>query len=766
VIGPERFARRTARSVRPLGCEIEWCEPALLAHALAAASSEVIVARSGAWLARAANLPVHPAGGEWLAVGARIGDASWRRALAGCGGDFSRLRWWQRMPPAPPVMLLSRDCARAAAPFFANGVADAWHALLRAGIRVVHLPELDAHLTGQLRVLQLVTTIQIGGAERVTLDLAAELPSHGVASCVATLGAPARATFPAPPGLVDLSGVRNSPEARAEAVLRIAREFGADLVHAHLIRGSEAAAISAAGLPLVLTAHNLPPGWPPGFDELRPADSALLIGCSRAVELELRRAVPAIPARTVWNGIAPRPAAVAGRRKDLRVLILANPRAQKRLDLVPAIAHALAALLAPRPVRFILAGADAAASEDAAAAIDALDAAIVRHGVSDLIVRRGLVTDTAALFADADVLLSVSAYEGLSLAHLEALAAGLPVVATDAGGTREIAAQSGAVTLLPLDVTAENCAEALAEAAARRGEIPVRLPKSFTRHAMVRRAAWLYPRALARVTRNARPEGLWLVTNNFSTGGAQSSARRLLLALHGEGLRVRAAVVQEHPEHPTPGRRTLGAAGVPVLAVPPAGERAVEDAALPLIEAIERDPPRVVVFWNLIASWKVNLADALLDARLFDVSPGEMFFSSLDRFFERVPAGLPYQTPRDYGSLLAGVVVKYRAEAARAADRLGCAVTVIPNGVPQCTGSPARLAAQAPSGGKLVIGTAARLSPDKRLGGWRRRICRHSCSGSQAVWSVISRNTGPSCGSRRSDCRWSSWVKSPTWPSS
>src|SRR5258708_8771177 len=54
-------------------------------------------------------------------------------------------------------------------------------------------------------------------------------------------------------------------------------------------------------------------------------------------------------------------------------------------------------------------------------------------------------------------------------------------------------------------------------------------------------------------------------------------------------------------------------------------------------------------------------------------------------------------------------MVKYRAEAARAAATLGVAVHVIPNGVP-IDGAPRR-----PPGMRLVIGTSARINPQKRL---------------------------------------------------
>ena len=104
------------------------------------------------------------------------------------------------------------------------------------------------------------------------------------------------------------------------------------------------------------------------------------------------------------------------------------------------------------------------------------------------------------------------------------------------------------------------------------------------------------------------------------------------------------------------------------------------------------------------------LADALLDVPVFDVSPGEMFFASLTRYFANPPAGVPYRTPQEYGARLAGVIVKYAGESARAAQTLGAPVHVIRNGVPSPN------PAAKPRNEKLVLGTAARLSPDKRLG--------------------------------------------------
>jgi glycosyltransferase involved in cell wall biosynthesis len=149
---------------------------------------------------------------------------------------------------------------------------------------------------------------------------------------------------------------------------------------------------------------------------------------------------------------------------------------------------------------------------------------------------------------------------------------------------------------------------------------------------------------------------------------------------------------------------------VPVLAVRPPADLEPGEAVAQLLDWAAAAPPRAVVFWNVIAEHKVLMADALFDVPVFDVSPGEMYFASLDRYFRRPRGGLPYATPAEYGERLAGVVVKYGAEAARARAVLGAPVHVIPNGVALPATAP-----PGPASGVLRIGTLARLDPRKRL---------------------------------------------------
>ncbi|AUX36037.1 MULTISPECIES: glycosyltransferase [Sorangium] len=690
--------------------------------------------------------------------------AAWAELLRATGGELSRAA--RRAPGLPRAASVYLDAALAAGVAARLRAGDPLDAALQGELgarraRVVRHAPLDVCDDAALRVAQVVTSLQQGGAERIAIDLATELPRRGVRSRIYAVYRPTRPTFGAPPGTLDLSGARGDREARFDALARGLAAWGADLAHAHLFDAEDLGRLSARGYRPLVTVHNVAAGWPAGLDRLGPDGAALLVACARAVEAELSARGLPVPRRTVWNGIDVGPAeaarragpaepgggaepggarsaaAAAWRRRleigpgDLVLLAVANPRPQKRLHLLPAILAAarpaLAAAGDSRPARLVIAGSASPGSEPALAAEAEIRREVDRLGLRAEVRFAGAVADVAGLLAAADVLVSPSAHEGLSLAHLEALAAGLPVVATGAGGTAEIAAETPALVHLPLDAAPERFAEAIAAAA--RGAPPGGrevVARHFSVARMAEGYARLYPRAIARNRGPRRGDGLLLVTNNFSTGGAQSSARRLLLGLAAAGVRGRAAVIEEQPEYPTPGRRALVAAGIPVMAVPPPADIEPAEAVERLLRAIEDDPPEAVVMWNVIAEHKVLLADGLLDVPLFDVSPGEMYFASLRRYFASPRRGLPYRAPRDYGARLAGVIVKYGAEAALAAEVLGAPAHVVPNGV--ALGPRPSRDARSPrsraSGGeraardgraRLAIGTAARVHPHKKL---------------------------------------------------
>jgi glycosyltransferase involved in cell wall biosynthesis len=699
----------------------------------------------GVWIVRAGAWPRHPGslrfpegsqtGRPLVALGAVFdapgvaseGARAWRELLAASGGDLS-----SPVAPVPPLESIY------IAPPLVRTVIEAgtgWFQALRtllsdASVRRVRFAPLDVVQDDRWRVAEAITSLHRGGAERVVIDLAAALPSQNTQVTVLTVGRPLRGAFPAPPQTIDLSVVEGGREARLVAAAQAARAAHADLVHAHLFGPEDLLPFRAAGLPLLLTVHNARPGWTPGSETLSREHADLLAACSRAVEGDLRAAEVGVPARTAWNGIdraayAPTPElrerAAQLRRSwgipdgDVVILALANPRRQKRLDLLPEVLRCLRALRG-RDAWLLIAGEASPEIPDAQEADRALEEAIARSGEAARIRRLAGADDIPALMHAADALLSLSAWEGLSLAHMEALASGIPVVATAAGGTPELAASSPALTLLPLDCSADRAAAAVAQAVgSTRSRTREALSADFCRYKMAERYASLFPRTIQRNRgKGEAPPALWLVMNNLSTGGAQSSARRLLGELARRGVAVRAAVVQEQPANPTPGRTALEAAGVRTIALPPPppfGDADPLQAVQELLGQIDSEErPVTVVMWNLLQEYKVLLADLLIGVPIFDVSPGEMYFTSLERYFERPRPALPYRCARDYGARLAGEIVKYEAERAQAQSALGAPVFVIPNGVPVSEHPrPRRLH------GPLVFGTSARLSPQKKL---------------------------------------------------
>ncbi|MBI3861192.1 MAG: glycosyltransferase [Planctomycetia bacterium] len=774
------LAGRTARSAREAGCavrDVTHRPHAELAEILVEAATPIWLVRAGAWLAANRPIVVPPPSASGLplcAIGwpvealtadtaeddavpnteATINDtdglrrpsydagsplsefdpAVWRRLYQEFGGDFKEAAA-ARFPFPPQLsVLMEPSLANAVARRMQEGMHldEAIATELHAGTyRIVRYAALDVHYDERLRIAQVVTSLQRGGAERVTIDLARALNQRGSHCRIITVGSPTRAPFPAPPGTCDLAQLPRDRPARVAAAVRTAIADGADVVHAHLLDRDDLSQIAAAELPVVATVHNTRPGWQAGQAELRIGECDLLAACAQAVETELAATGQPIPLRTVWNGIDTEDISRKSRDPEMRrrvrreqgigehdfvLLTLANPRPQKRFPLLPAIVAALRDKLRREgnrvAVRLLLAGEAAQVHPAARQTVEETNAAILRHGVSDAVTWLGAVDDVSGVLAAADVLISASEHEGLSLAYVEALAAGLPVVATDAGGTRELAAEGVPLRIVPIDAAPDAFAAAIAEFVARRDR-PVADLKDFSLDRMAERYAWLYPRVIATGRRcrkeSLQPVGLWLITNNFSTGGAQSSSRRLLTSLSRSGVRVHAAVLQEDPNNLTPGLQSLRAAGVRVEVIPPPGTVDAAEAAARLLQRIDADPPRSVLLWNVIPEYKMLLADGLLDIPVFDVSPGEMYFASLERYFSRPRPGLPYRTPADYGRRLRGVIVKYQSEKT-AAESLGAQVHVIPNGVPVAD-RPARPA----TNGRLVIGTAARISPQKRL---------------------------------------------------
>ena len=313
-------------------------------------------------------------------------------------------------------------------------------------------------------VLELVVSTQPGGGPQHVLALATFLRARGWRPVVA--GPRDGALFErfAQSGVEIVRAATD--RLRPATLLRLARlvrERGVRLVHSHG---------KGAGLygRLVARAHRLPAIHTfhgihfERYGRIRRAAylalerrlsrwTAVVVNVSRAQEAEglALRLFTAAQSRVVVNGVdAARLAATARDRWDARVALglpvssavvgcAARFDAVKRLDVVVRAAAAV-----PDPaLRVVIIGRGAEQ-----VALQALAASL---GLGPRAVFPGEVTDAAQFFPAFDVYVAPSAKEGLPLAVLEAMALGVPVLASDIPAHREAlgAASPGLVAATP-----------------------------------------------------------------------------------------------------------------------------------------------------------------------------------------------------------------------------------------------------------------------------------------------------------------------------
>lgn len=125
--------------------------------------------------------------------------------------------------------------------------------------------------------------------------------------------------------------------------------------------------------------------------------------------------------------------------------------------------EALAQLLRKRPVILDLVGDGERRAE--------LEHQARRLGLSDAVRFRGELPkeEVAAIMRESDVFVLPSRFENLPCVLIEAMASGLPAVATDVGGVKELATGDGLLLCPPQDAAA--LADAIDTALARRAEI-------------------------------------------------------------------------------------------------------------------------------------------------------------------------------------------------------------------------------------------------------------------------------------------------------
>lgn len=322
-------------------------------------------------------------------------------------------------------------------------------------------------------IVHVLSSFGVGGQERVALDLSIGQRARGHEVSVLSLA-------PAPDGAmaeefaqagVAVGRVPKRDGVDPTLVPRLARELrrrGADVVHTHnplpLIYGAPAARL--AGAAAIHTKHGINPGGP-GVRMLRRGAARLVhafvaVSDTTAAQARMQHDAPRERLHTIPNGIrldryAPDPEARAAARVELGLGDAWVVGTVGRLDPYKnqaLLVRAMAPLLSSR-VRLVLVGEGPSRPE--------VEAAVAALPEPRWVVLAGRRMDVPRLVHAFDVFALSSTSEGLPLVVPEAMAAGLPIVATSVGGLPGVVDQDETGLLVPVDEQALGAALARLE---------------------------------------------------------------------------------------------------------------------------------------------------------------------------------------------------------------------------------------------------------------------------------------------------------------
>jgi glycosyltransferase involved in cell wall biosynthesis len=307
------------------------------------------------------------------------------------------------------------------------------------------------------RILIAITLAEVGGAQTCVAQLLPRLTEELDVTVAAHGPGPLRAAaVDAGASWVELRNVRRRIGPRDALglleLIALIRRLRPDIVHAHSSKAGVLARVAAAvcRIPaVVFTAH----GW--AFKAEPGLKSRLYLYADRAVakitsavicvsETERREGLAARTCQAertvvIQNGVDASLFTVRRRSETPRPRIVSIGRLKAPKDFTTLL-EALA-LLRDLPFDAVIAGDGPERS--------ALEAAVDRLGLAGAVDLTGERDDIPAFLAAADCFVLSSTSEGMPISVLEAMAAGLPVVASDVGGVHELVTEGTTGCLVP-----------------------------------------------------------------------------------------------------------------------------------------------------------------------------------------------------------------------------------------------------------------------------------------------------------------------------
>ncbi len=313
----------------------------------------------------------------------------------------------------------------------------------------------DLAAAGPMKVLLVIGQLSLGGAERQVAELATRLPRdrYEPVVCCFSDGGPLKEEFDKAGVRVVCIGKRSGVASGASCSLgRLIREERPAIVHSYLFSANWRTVLVGRlmRVPLVITSvRNVDIHSVPAFvwmERILSGMNDVVIANAEAVREYVARAhwIERSRIKVIMNGVAPervgRLLKTTPREAGRTVLLVASLTPKK--DHATFLRAAREVARRVQEARFVLVGDGPLRSR--------LESLAEDMGLGDRVEFRGEMYDIAGALAEADVCALTSVKEGCSNFLLESMLAGRPVVATDAGGNRELVEEGRTGYVVPV----------------------------------------------------------------------------------------------------------------------------------------------------------------------------------------------------------------------------------------------------------------------------------------------------------------------------
>lgn len=572
------------------------------------------------------------------------------------------------------------------------------------------------------RLNMVLPALARGGAERIAIETVRALSGQpDIGSSVYIIG-DVQKSYVAPKGpnvRVRSFGGDWSPPTFRRIALEVASS-NTPIAYTHLLRAHHLSSLWSLGVATVPVVHNARPAWLDSPTAYNNPNVPYVIAVADAVADQLKESGCTRPIVTIRHELQRWfvPGEMSRWRRELRAahgvaddtLLIGMVGQFKSQKAYTRAVRVLAEVQRSCKAKLIILGDWDHAYGSGRTTFEAACRLALGLGVMPDLILPGNVDPVEPYFAAFDVYLNTSVFEGLSIALLEALRAGCPVVAANAGGNREVMPDSAVLVEDSADIQAY--VDGILELRTRgRRDLPAPPPEpdliprlwlSLSKHGLDVRAGSC-----------TEPSGTMFVTDGLHIGGPAKSLTNLLTRLPPT---VKTALALINGASVGSFRSAIEEAQVPILDL--AETRGLSNAADKLLSWFDQLNCRTLCFWNVGPELKLLLTKILYhrSVRLMDVSPGPMLFDELadaEPFQRRLAIDADDYLSRldDFVSLYSDGLPKGPAQPRRS--------WVIPLGA----APPARFVPLPPPSlmlpegfdPALAIGTCCRIVPDKKV---------------------------------------------------